>query len=37
LSKERHGRLIQAVAGSGWSCVYQDALAVVFARPQDID
>ncbi|MBN1887918.1 MAG: hypothetical protein JW850_07995 [Thermoflexales bacterium] len=35
LSEERHGRLIQALAGSGWSCVYKDALALVFARQKD--
>lgn len=33
LSRERHTGLIAAVGRSEWACIYEDSLAIVFARP----
>jgi len=32
LSTERHGQLIASAEKAGWRCVYQDPVAVIFAR-----
>jgi hypothetical protein len=32
LSKDRHGRLIAAAADADWPCIYEDGVAIIFAR-----